>query len=128
MGDEDDRLLQLALQAQELVLHLAPDQRIESAERLVEEPDSGLTASAAGDADPLLLAARELRGDAVAPAQADELDDFAGARLALGPGHALDREGKGDIVEHAEMRQQREVLEDHAHLVPAELDQLALRR
>ena len=55
-----------ALQAQELVLHLAPDQRIERRERLVEEPELGLDRERAGDADPLLLAAGELARDSSA--------------------------------------------------------------
>ncbi len=56
-------LLQHRLQAHELVLHLAPDQRIERRERLVEEPQFRLHRQRAGDADPLLLAARELARD-----------------------------------------------------------------
>ena len=41
---------------------------------------------------------------------------------------ALDLEREGDIAEHGEVRQQGEVLEHHAHLVPADLDHLALGR
>ena len=125
MGDEDDGLLQHRLQAQELVLHLAPDQRIERGERLVEEPDLRVDGERAGDADALLLAAGELvRQIVLAALEPDQLDHLAGARLALFPRHALDLERKGDVVEHGEMRQQREVLEHHAHLVTPELDQL----
>ena len=60
MGDEDDGLVQHALQPHQLVLHLAADQRIERRERLVEEPDLRLDRQAAGDADALLLAAGQL--------------------------------------------------------------------
>ena len=48
------------LQAEELVLHLAPDQRIERREGLVEEPQLRLDGERAGDADALLLAAGQL--------------------------------------------------------------------
>ena len=116
-----------ALQAQELVLHLAPDQRIERGERLVEEPELRVDGERAGDADALLLAAGELaRKIVLAALEADQLDHLARARLALRSSHALDLERKGDVAEHGEMRQQGEVLEHHAHLVPAELDQLAV--
>ena len=40
-------------------------------------------------------------------------------------GHALDLEGKADIAENGEMRQQGEVLEDHAHAMAADLDHFA---
>ena len=48
------------LQPQELVLHLAADQRIERRERLVEEPELRPDRERAGDADALLLAAGKL--------------------------------------------------------------------
>ena len=57
MGDEHDCLLEHALEAHELRLHLAADKRIEGGERLVEKPDFGLYRERAGNADPLLLAA-----------------------------------------------------------------------
>ena len=62
--------LQHALQPQELVLHLAADQRIERRERLVEEPDLRLDREDAGDADALLLAAGQFaRIEALAAAR-----------------------------------------------------------
>src|SRR3546814_17489905 len=59
VGDEDDGFAQHRLQAQELVLHLAADQRVERRERLVEEPDLRPHRQRAGDADEMLLAARQ---------------------------------------------------------------------
>ncbi|CAM5681938.1 hypothetical protein SBADM41S_05405 [Streptomyces badius] len=47
------------------LLHLAADQRVQRAERLVEEEDGGVDGERAGEPDALLLAAGELRGAAV---------------------------------------------------------------
>jgi len=48
------------------------------------------------------------------------------ALLALGADAALHLQREGDVAQHIEVRQQGEVLEHHAHLVPAQLDHLAL--
>src|SRR3546814_20975408 len=42
VGDEDDGARILALEAQQLVLHLRADQRIEGGERLVHQQDLGI--------------------------------------------------------------------------------------
>ncbi len=126
VGDEDDGLLQDRLQPQELVLHLAADQRIERRERLVEEPELGADRQRAGDADALLLAAGELAREArLAAAEANELDHLARPRLARRPRRPLHLQREGDVPEHRQVRQQGEVLEHHAHAVAAQLDQLA---
>jgi hypothetical protein len=71
------------LQAHELVLHLAADQRVERRERLVEEPELRLDGERAGDADALLLAAGQLaRIVGLAALQPDQLDHLAGPLLA----------------------------------------------
>ena len=128
MGDEHDGLLQHRLEAEKLVLHFTPDQGIEGGERLVEKPDVRVGGERAGDADALLLAAGELvRQIAFTALEPDESGHLAGAGLALLARNALDLERKGDIVEHGEMRQEREVLKHHAHLVTAEFDQLLPR-
>ena len=128
MGDEDDRLVQHILQPHQFVLHLAADQRVERRKRLVEEPDLGLGRQAAGNAHPLLLAARQFtRVEMLATAKADQVDHLAGAGLAGGPVHALDAEREGDVFQHVEVRQKREVLEHHAHAMAAQLDQLGVR-
>ena len=92
-------------------------QRIERAERFIEQQHLRLHRECAGDADTLLHAARQLAGifaDGVA--QADEIDDLARAHrqpgFALGRGkHALD--GEVDILEHRQPGQQRVVLKHH---------------
>ena len=107
VGDEDDGLVQQRLQAQELVLHLAADQRIERRERLVEEPEFRLDGERAGDADALLLAAGQLaRVVVLAALQADQLDDLARPRSRVAAVDALDFQRKGDVAEHGQVRQQ----------------------
>ena len=63
------------MQAEHLVLHVAADQRVERAERLVEQQDLGVDGQRAGQADALLHAAGELVGVGVFVAvEADQLD------------------------------------------------------
>ena len=59
--------------------------------------------------------------------QADQVDDLQGlgpAGLLVDP---LDLQGKGHVVEDRSVGEEGEVLEDHAHLVAAELDQFMIR-
>ena len=62
VGDEDHRLADLAVQADDLVLHVAADERVERRERLVEEQHVGVAGQRPGEADALLHAARQLVG------------------------------------------------------------------
>jgi hypothetical protein len=57
VGDEDDRLAQLGLQAQELVLEALAVDRVDRAERLVHEHERRVDRKRAGDADALALPA-----------------------------------------------------------------------
>src|SRR3546814_5279226 len=119
MGEEDDGLAQHRLQAQELVLHLAADQRVERREGLVEEPDLRLHRQRAGDADALLLAAGQLaRIIGLAALEADQLDDLAGARLAGGTADTLHLQRKADVLQPREMRQQGRSEEHTSELQP----------
>lgn len=68
---------------------------------------------------------RVLVGEGV---QADLLEHFHGALLALlaaGAGHF---QAEGGVIQHAARRHQGEGLEDHAHVAPAQVDQLRLRQ
>ena len=60
VGDEDHRLVDLATQPDDLVLHVAADQRVERRERLVEQQDVGIGGQCSGEPDALLLSAAEL--------------------------------------------------------------------
>ena len=61
VGDEDDRLADLGLEAQELVLEPLAVDRVDRAERLVHQHQRRVGGERAGDADALALAAGELR-------------------------------------------------------------------
>jgi hypothetical protein len=77
MGDEHDCFLQHRLQANEFILHFAPDQRVEGGKRLVEEPKLGFHGQRPGDADALLLTTRKLAGiGRFAAPQTDPFDHF----------------------------------------------------
>jgi hypothetical protein len=60
VGDEDDRLADLGLQAQELVLQARAGDRVDGAEGLVHQHQRRIGSQRARDADALALAAAEL--------------------------------------------------------------------
>ena len=82
MGDEEDGLADLRLQAQELVLQALATDRVDRAEGLVHQHHQRVRGKGTGDADPLLLAARELRRVALAElgVETDQLDQLGGPR------------------------------------------------
>ena len=65
VGDEDEGLVQLALQAIELCSHVKAQQRVEVGQRLVHQADRRFPHQCAGHGDALRLAARQLRRLAV---------------------------------------------------------------
>ena len=87
VGDEHDRLAELALQSEQLLLQLGADDRVDGAEWLVHQQDVRVDRESAGDADALLLAARELARVAIGegPVEPDGVEQFEGVvvRLAL---------------------------------------------
>ena len=89
--------------------------RIDVAGRLVGDERFGPADHRAGDGDALLLAARKRRGaGAGAVGEADPGEHLPDRRLqilVLDPG---DAQRQRDIVEGREMRDQPEILEDHA--------------
>ena len=124
VGDEHHRLADLAVQPDDLVLHVAADERVERAERLVEEQHLGVAGQRAGQPDALLHAAGQLVGvGRLVARQADELDDLPGPAQPLGPAGAGHLQPVRDVLEHPAVRQQPEVLEDHREAVPAQLAQ-----
>ena len=83
VGDEHDRLADLRLQAQELVLQPLAVDRVDRAERLVHQHQRRVGGERARDADALALAAGELRRVAVAHvgrASDDQLEQLVDAR------------------------------------------------
>ena len=109
---EHDRLAEFALQAQQLLLQLGAHDRVDGAERLVHEQDVRVDREPAGDADALLLAARELARVLVGerPVEPDRVEQLErpGVRLALAL--AAEQRHGGDVVDHLAVRQQAGVL------------------
>ena len=121
VGDEDDRLAQLGLQAQELVLQPLAVDRVDRAERLVHEHQRRVGGERARDADALALAAGELRRVAVAHlvgVEADELEQLvdAGGDALPCPSREL-RHGR-DVLADRAVREQADLLDDVADLAP----------
>ncbi len=114
VGDEDDRLLQVALQADEQLLHVAADQRVQCRVRLVHQQHVGVAGQRPGQPDPLLHAAGELAGQRVgALAQPDLLQRPPGL-LPPGAGvDAADLQPVLGVLHDGAVREQREVLEHH---------------
>ena len=138
VGDVDEGDPDLALQGLELGLHLLAELEVEGAERLVEQQHLGLVDQRAGERDALALAAGELGRPAQAEAaERHQLEHRRRAPVALGPGHALDHQAVGDVVQHAHVREQGVVLEHrvdvaivgrHAeHALPMERDLAPIR-
>ncbi|SBV35188.1 conserved hypothetical protein [uncultured Stenotrophomonas sp.] len=126
MGDEHDGLLHLALQRRQFLLHVTADQWIERAECLVHQQDVGLHRQCAGQPHALLHAAAELRGQGIFPAlQAHQLQRLHGARATLGRVHALHFQPVCRVLGDGTAREQREMLEHHADLAAAQVQQLS---
>ncbi len=125
--DHHDGGLVLAVErledAHDLVAHL----RVEVAGRLVGEQDPRPADDRPGDGDALLLAARELRREVVHPrAEADAIERRLGQLPPLGVRHAPVEQRNLHVVEHAQVADQVEDLEDEADLLVADRRQRAI--
>ena len=81
----------------------------------------GVHCKGPGDADALLHAAAHLVRVVALPAvQPNRLDGLRRRLVARRPVHALDLEAEGHVVQHAPVRQQPIVLEDHRNFPTAE--------
>lgn len=122
--DEDDGLLERALKVAQLRLHVAPDQRIEGAERLIHEEDVRIRRERPRETRALLHAAGQLARILRLPAlEADEFDRLHRPLDPLLGRDLLDLEPESDIPEDGPVGQQGEVLEDHAESLLAEGEQ-----
>ncbi len=118
-----------AWRRRDLVLHVAADERVERAERLVVEHHVRVDGEGAGDADALLHSPRELVGELVGDVlEPDEREHLARPCVPVGLAHAADLEPERDVVEHAPVREQAEVLEDHRDGVTPKLPELGPAR
>ena len=117
VGDEDDRLAHLLVQAQEVVLQPFAGDRVDGAERLVHEHDRRVGGHRPGHADALLLAAGELRR--VAPQialgiKADELEQLGGAVVDALLGPAEQARDRADVALDRQVGEQADLLKDVA--------------
>ena len=124
VGDEDDRLADGLLQAQELRLQPLADDGVDGGERLVHQQHRRIRGQRAGDAGPLALPAGQLRGVAVPDARPDPGRRCPAARR---PGSRMrclvpaqqPRHG-ADVGAHGLVREQPDALDDVAD-PPAQL-------
>ena len=128
MRHEQDRFLEPRLQFQQFVLKLLADQRVERAEGLVEKPDFGIDGKRTGDADALLLSARQFRRvGAAAAVKPDKIEHFIRLGCALFCRLAAHLQRKGDVLKCCKMRDKTEILEHHSHPVPPDIHQPRFR-
>ena len=59
----------------------------------------------------------------LAPFESDKIDHLPGSKIARRLDDALDRQWERHVLQHGQMRQQGKVLEHHAHLVAADVDE-----
>src|SRR5215203_1151383 len=125
VGDHHHRLAELVDRLAQQLEDVGAGLGVEVAGGLIGEDHGRFADQGAGDRDPLLLAAGELRGAVGAPVLeadgADELVDPLLVGIAAG-----DRERQHQVLLGGEDRQQVEELEDEAELVAAQLGQLAV--
>ncbi len=107
----------LRLQELQLDLHLLAELAVEGAERFVEEEKARPVDQGPGEGDPLLLAAGELARLPVRERRhLHHLERLAHLLGDLGLVLLLLPEAVGDVLRHAHVREQREVLEDRVHV------------
>jgi hypothetical protein len=86
----------------------------------------GVGGERAGQAHALLHSAGQFVGPGLLPArEPGQFEGFGGAFPALGSRHALDLQAVRGVLQDAAVREEREVLEDHADLLRADLAQFA---
>jgi hypothetical protein len=111
--DQDRRLPERALDLPELRPDTRPQLRVEVRQRLVEQQHVGLDHEGPRQGHPLLLAAGQLeRRDPADPRQAHELEHLLHPAADLRATDAAAPESVRDVLEHAEVREERVVLED----------------
>ncbi len=125
--DEENRLVELLLQFDELVLHVSADERIECGEGFVHQHDVGPCSERTREADSLPHAAGELAREVVSPpSQTNEFEGLVCLRFSFRLVDAVDLERICGVLPHRPVWQQREVLEDHRNLLAADLAQVRL--
>jgi hypothetical protein len=119
VGDDEHRHARLGEVAHD-DKHLADELRVERGRDLVEEHHTRLHHQRPCDRDPLLLAARELvRMLMRLRIDADAGENLVRLSLRSRTGYLPDpARGERDVVDHAQVREEVELLEDHADALP----------
>ena len=118
------------LQFDELLLHLAADQRVEGGERLVHEQDRRCRRRARGRGPTRCCIPPDSSDGSLSsqPSSPTRFTIASGAFAALGQRNALHLEGVSGVVEHRAVRQQCEVLEHHGDALAAHIPHLGRDR
>jgi hypothetical protein len=118
--DEQDRLLQLALQRDQLVLQRGAHHGVDGAERLVHQQHRRVRGERAGHPDPLLLTAGQLVRVASRQrrVKADEGEQLTGSIPGLLPPPAVEHRDRGDVVLDGPVREQPGLLDHVADAAP----------
>ncbi len=116
MGDEDDGLVEFALQPQELVLQLLAHHRVDRAERLVHEHHRRVSGQRPGHAHPLLLPPGELVGIPLAEdgVESDTFEQLVRPRPCFRLVPPQQQRDGGDVVEDRAVREEAAALDDVA--------------
>ena len=108
MGHDDDRRRGLLPQREQLDVEAFAGQRVERAERLVEQEHRRAQGERPGERDPLAHPARQpVRPGGGEPVEADEPEQLVRPRLAVGDRRPGELERVGDIVERVPPRRRR---------------------
>jgi hypothetical protein len=120
VGDEDDRLAQLRLEAQELVLESLAVDGVHRAEGLVHQHHGRVRGERPGNPDPLLLAARELRRVAARELgiQPDQVQELGGPALAALPIPSQEPRDGAHVLGDGAVGEQADLLDHVADLSP----------
>jgi hypothetical protein len=118
MRNEQDGLAERALKAQQLVLHLGADERVQRAERFVHDENVGVGSERSCKAYALAHPAAEFMRQVISPArEANDVQHFLRTLAPLRGGHAAKLQPELDVLDYPPVRQQREMLEDHGDAV-----------
>ena len=106
-----------ALQVLDLKTHLLAEMRVQAGQRLVEQHDVGPDHQRTRQCDPLLAATREIIRTALRRRQQIGVAQrLFGARHDFGIGQLAHAQGEGHVLEHRQMRPDREGLKHHAEI------------
>ncbi|MNM93028.1 hypothetical protein D3C81_1053890 [compost metagenome] len=127
VGNQEHRLGGALPDLQQQLLHLLAGEGVEGAEGFVHQQHARVGSERAGQADTLLLAARELPDAALfKTAKIDQCEHFPGASFAFVPGNTGQLQAEADVGQHVLPGQQRVVLEHHAALGARAFDRHAV--